>query len=216
MGNRPELTDAFSVEDYFSFDIRPYVTRRRYNVNSTILSEGRTNEQLYFIQKGRVKVCFTKENGDTALPNFLEAPVFIGEMEFLGARESTSRVIAIKPCLCCIIRCAECREQILNDAKFLRHLCLMLGQRFVATTANFSANQTLPLRVRLARYILQNSTDGMYHQKHTETAAYLGVTYRHLLYVIAGLVQEGLLEKGETGYRIVSERALRQEAHWMP
>ena len=41
-------------------------------------------------------------------------------------------------------------------------------------------------------------------------AEYLGVTYRHLLYVIAKFVKSGILEKSEQGYVIKNESALRK------
>jgi CRP/FNR family putative post-exponential-phase nitrogen-starvation transcriptional regulator len=43
-------------------------------------------------------------------------------------------------------------------------------------------------------------------------AEYLGVTYRHLLYVIARFVKQGILEKSKQGYTIKNESALRKIA----
>ena len=48
----------------------------------------------------------------------------------------------------------------------------------------------------------------MYREQHTEAAEYLGVTYRHLLYVLAEFVKEGILEKTKTGYRIIDMEKL--------
>jgi CRP/FNR family putative post-exponential-phase nitrogen-starvation transcriptional regulator len=39
-------------------------------------------------------------------------------------------------------------------------------------------------------------------------APYLGVTYRHLLYVLAELGKEGILEKTNQGYRIIDQKGL--------
>jgi CRP/FNR family putative post-exponential-phase nitrogen-starvation transcriptional regulator len=68
------------------------------------------------------------------------------------------------------------------------------------------------LETRLANFILTTSHNGIYREKHTEVAEYLGVTYRHLLYVIAKLVKSGILEKSEQGYFIKNERVLRKIA----
>jgi CRP-like cAMP-binding protein len=68
------------------------------------------------------------------------------------------------------------------------------------------------LDTRLAHFILTTSPNGIYREKHTEVAEYLGVTYRHLLYVIAKFVKSGILEKSEQGYFIKNERALRKMA----
>ncbi len=74
----------------------------------------------------------------------------------------------------------------------------------------YSRNQSYSLRSRLASYILLTARHGIYRERHTETAGFPGVTYRHLLYVLAGFVKEGLLEKTPRGYLIVEEDALRR------
>ena len=156
----------------------------------------------------------TEENGRETLSNFLDASAFTGEMELLGARKNTTAVIAVTRCVCYRIRCTHCKEQLLNDAKFLRSLCTDLFSRFVREADNFSRNLSYPLDMRLARFILLSSADNLYREKHTEAAAYLGVSYRHLLYVLSGFVREGLLEKTEQGYRIADPEGLK--AHSVP
>ncbi|WP_249599365.1 helix-turn-helix domain-containing protein, partial [Peribacillus frigoritolerans] len=53
---------------------------------------------------------------------------------------------------------------------------------------------------RLAKYILQIENDGCFQAKHTETAEYVGGSYRHLLYTLNQFHEEGLLEKKGRGY----------------
>ena len=52
----------------------------------------------------------------------------------------------------------------------------------------------------------------MYRERHTEVADFLGVTYRHLLYVLANFVKRGYLKKTEQGYYIQDLIALRKIA----
>lgn len=66
------------------------------------------------------------------------------------------------------------------------------------------------MKNRLAAFILETSVNGYYREPHTEVADYLGVTYRHLLYVLAGFVKEGKLQKTESGYRIADSDGLRE------
>lgn len=200
------------LEGQFSFDIRPYLTKVSFKTGEYLFREGDSAKYLYYLDQGRAKVMLTEENGRETLTNFLDAPAFIGEMELLGARENTNAVIAITPCICYRIRCSQCKSALLNDAKFLRSLCSDLFRRFVRETDNFSRNLSYPLDMRLARFILLSSADDMYREKHTEAAAYLGVSYRHLLYVLSGFVQEGLLEKTPQGYRIADPEGLRAHA----
>ena len=55
---------------------------------------------------------------------------------------------------------------------------------------------------------MKMSVNGYYREPHTEVAEFLGVTYRHLLYVFAQFVKDGILEKTKLGYSIKDEEKL--------
>lgn len=84
---------------------------------------------------------------------------------------------------------------------------------YVGNTYNYSRNQSYPLDVRLANFILLTSQNGYYREKHTESSEFLGVTYRHLLYVLADFVKRGILTKTNSGYYISNLAALQKLAH---
>lgn len=209
---REEYYTRFPLNDYFSFDIMPYVSLVRFGGDEALLTEGEKSPWLFYLLEGRAKLFLSHENGRISLINFLDAPCFIGEMELLGAQDTPDGVTAITPCICYAIRIKECRNEILKDTKFLRHLCLFLSRKAIGNTSNYSRNQSYPLESRLAAFILLTARGGYYREKHTEVAEFLGVTYRHLLYVLASLTKRGLLEKTESGYRIVDPNALKSLA----
>ena len=127
-----DMADArFPLEDYFGFDIRSFAVPLQFESGDIILSEGEANDALFFLERGRVKVCVTQPNGKVLIVSFIDAPAFLGELEFLGARELTNGVTAVLPCACWRIDGTRCRERILNDATFLRKMCVMQGRRFV-------------------------------------------------------------------------------------
>ena len=133
----------FPLTELFSFDIEPFCSIVKFESGESILEEGTDASPLYYLMEGRAKLFLTHENGRTSLVSFLDAPCFIGEMEFLGAQQ-----------------CAN----------------------------------------------------GVYREKHTETAEFLGVSYRHLLYVIAAFVKKGILTKNSSGYLITDSQALHDLA----
>ncbi len=192
----------FPLSDYFGFDLSPYTSIVKFESRENILSEGEKPDSLYYLSEGRAKLFLSHENGRISLINFLDAPCFIGEMELLGAQETANGVTAVTPCTCYQIHISKCRDQILNDTGFLRYLCLFLSQKAIGNTLNYTKNQAYPLEVRLANFILLTSCNQMYREKHTEAAEFLGVTYRHLLYVLADFVKQGYLKKTEQGYYI--------------
>ena len=197
-----EYYNQFPLSDYFSFDVYPYTSIVKFDSTESILREGENPEYLYYLIDGRAKLFLSQGNGRISLINFLNALCFIGEMELLGAQEAAKGVTAITPCTCYAIHILKCKSQLLNDTKFLRHLCLFLSQKAIGNTYNYSKNQSYPLEVRLANFILLTSCNRMYREKHTEVSEFLGVTYRHLLYVLADFVKRGFLKKTEQGYYI--------------
>ena len=79
---------------------------------------------------------------------------------------------------------------------------------------HIAAMQTYPLRNRLITFLLQMQNDGRYTGSLTEAAQYLGVSYRHLLYVLAKLVEEGLLQKDHGSYQLCQMEQLEKERIW--
>lgn len=195
-------TDKKLFEELFDMDIGLYLEEREFQPDEFIMREGERSEYLYYLTEGRAKLFLSQENGRISLINFIEAPCFIGEMELLDEERLPQGVKAISFCKCYRIRMASCKEELLQDAKFLRHLCIFLSEKATKNTNNYMRNQSYPLKVRLAEFILKMSVNDCYREPHTEVAEFLGVTYRHLLYVLAQFVEDGVLEKTKYGYQI--------------
>lgn len=202
------FTDNELFSGMFDMDIRPYLEVKEFEPAEFIMREGERSEYLYYLTEGRAKLFLSQENGRISLINFIDAPCFIGEMELLDEQRLPQGVKAISRCKCYRIRMSECRKELLQDTKFLQYLCRFLSEKATGNTNNYMRNQAYPLKIRFADFILKMSVNGYYREPHTEVAEFLGVTYRHLLYVLAQFVEEGMLEKTKHGYRIVDEDSL--------
>ncbi len=196
----------------FDFDIRPYLSVVSFDSDEVILQEGARPPYLYYIISGSVKRYITHENGKISLVNFLSGPCFIGEIEMLQKQQVAKGVKAVTTCVRFAVDFARCEDKILNDNKFLRHLIFYLSRNSARSSYRNAENMVWPLKNRLARFILNTSHNGIYRQRHTETSEYLGVTYRHLLYVIAEFVDSGMLTKTRRGYEITDRAALERLA----
>lgn len=207
-----EYYNHFPLSDYFSFDIKPFVSVVQFEPEEIILQECEESLFLYYLIDGRAKLFLSHENGRISLINFLNAPCFIGEMEFLEAQRLSNGVKAITVCTCFAILRQDCKKQLLNDNKFLRYLCTFLSKKAIGNTYNYSKNQSYSLEVRLATFILNTSNNSLYRERHTEVAEFLGVTYRHLLYVMADFVKKRILKKTPQGFYIENIAELRKMA----
>lgn len=203
-----QIEKSNQLQNIFGIDISPYITIKEFEPDEFIICEGERPNYLYYLIEGRAKLFLSQENGRISLINFVEAPCFIGEMELLDENRLPQGVKAISLCRCYQIQISECGNLILQDVKFLRYLCTFLSEKATQNTNNYMRNQSYSLKVRLAEFILKMSVNGYYREPHTEVAEFLGVTYRHLLYVLAQFVKDGILEKTKHGYFVPDEEKL--------
>ena len=198
---------------FFSFPADSFVKLVSFLPHEYIIKEGFLPSHLFFLTSGRAKLYITLANGKIALIDFFRAPCFIGEMELVGHTQDICSVQAIEPCLCLALPIAQCRKMLLSDPVFLREMYLYLGDKNSKNIRSLTKNQTYPLENRLAGFILLSTSTNIYQEKHTHTADYLGVSYRHLLYVIAQFVKKGFLQKENRSYQISNRQALLELAH---
>lgn len=202
--------NKFPVNDIFCFDILPYIQLIQFNAREFILNEGGTSEYLYYLLDGKAKLYLTHKNGKISIINFIESPCFIGEMELIGAQTESNGVQALTACHCFAISLMYCRDKIMNDIKFLKYMCAFLSRKAINNTSNYAKNQAYPLENRLAAFILLTSNNMLYTEKHTEASEFLGVSYRHLLYVLADFTKRGILHKEGCSYRITDFDSLNK------
>lgn len=193
---------------YFSFDVRPYLKEGRFAPGEVIISENEFPHTLYYLTEGRVKFHTTHANGKISIMRFGQAPFFLGEMELLDPTVPARGATAITPCACYMIDTTQCREKLLADARFLRHICLFLCERNRSTVSHYTQSVAYPLQNRLAAFLLLTARSGVYRERHTEAAEYLGVSYRHYLYVLADFCKKGYLQKTPQGYLLRDRDAL--------
>jgi CRP-like cAMP-binding protein len=203
-----ELMKESGFAGYFSFDVTPYTSVTVFEAGADILREGQKVTRLYYLAKGSAKLFMTHKNGRVTLINFYEAPCFLGEMELLDPETPSRGVRAHTRCECLVLDLARCGERVRSDGLFLRALCLYLGRKAFVGTRTYAQRQAYPLENRLAAYILMTARDGVYAEKHTEASEYLGITYRHLLYVMAKFCKQGILRRLPRGYAIENEEQL--------
>ena len=174
----------------------------RFLPGETIISSQRSVDYLYLMRQGKAKICLTHENGKLSIIEFIGSGEYLGELTFLGIETQPKDVIALTECICLRVPMTYAMKQFSSDADFLFALSQYLGKKLMRRSWFQSKMQSYELKNRLAAHILLLETDGIYREKHTETAEYLGVSYRHLLYAFKEFLDEGSLEKTKRGYLV--------------
>lgn len=210
---KSQLIKQWGYDQQFSFDVMTAARLVLFPAKSLLVQAPERPQNLLYLVKGKTKLYDTQANGKVTLIDFFTPPCFIGEMELLDPASSSFTVQTIEDCWCLALPMADYREKLLHDTTFLRCVGQYLGRKNARNIQTFSQNQAFTLAQRLAGFILLTANQDVYEEKHTQVAQYLGVSYRHLLYVLADFVEQGYLEKVGHHYHICTPDKLAQLAH---
>ena len=209
---RSYYIEKYPIQSLFSFPITPFLQVFQFERGEFIFKEGSHPEYIYYLVEGKAKLYVTHKNGKVSLVNFLQAPTFMGEVELLHAESSSKGIQTATKVTCLAIPIHACKDKLLTDATFLRYLCIFLSKKMTMISTKYTKNQAYPLENRLAAFILMSADQNFYKEKHTEVCEYLGVSYRHLLYVLAQLCEANIIEKQSRGYIIQDKERLQKLA----
>ncbi|UYY98285.1 transcriptional regulator YeiL [Peribacillus frigoritolerans] len=200
----------YSIQSLFSFPITPFIQVYQFERGEFIYKEGSYPQYIYYLVEGKAKLYVTHENGKVSLINFLQPLTFMGEVELLNSERYSKAIQTVTQTICLAIPISTCKDKILTDVTFLRYLCSFLSEKATQISAKYTQNQAYPLQNRLAAFILLSADGDFYNEKHTEVCEYLGVSYRHLLHVLAQLCKTKIIEKQSRGYVIRDKESLEK------
>lgn len=212
--------DWEQMEEYgLVLDDFPDVEVREYQRGESLCQQGCPMEHLLFVVEGRVKVCSVSPADKTLLFCYNGPGTIVGEVELMTGGCASTTLKAACPVRCLAIPLGKYREKLRSNIVFMNCIALMMARIVTRNSINDSFNILAPLDLRLRAYIARNNDNGLFTAKLTETAEYLGVSYRHLLRTMNELCSKGALEKEQGRYRIKKaeefEGAL-ENGEWSP
>lgn len=182
---------------------------RNYAKGEFLCEQGFPMEHLLIVTAGRVKVCSMAANGKTLLYCFHDPGRILGEVEFMTNDFASSSVCAVTEAECIAIPHERYRDFLLTNVVFLKRISHTMAEIITETSKNGASNILYPFETRLCAYISTNHENGLFSQKLTELAEYLGTSYRHLLRTLDSLCARSIIEKTAKGYVIKNESKLR-------
>lgn len=167
-------------------------------------------DYLFFLAKGKCSVFNIVENGKSLLICFYNNFEVLCEFEFFNDGISKTNIKVVEDTYCFGISVLKYRDELMKDIKLLKFLCAHLCKKLERSDRNNSINLLYSLENRLASYILLTEKEGCFFSNYTQLAEYLGTSHRHLLRVLHGLCDKGILTKKEDGYHIKNIDLLRE------
>ena len=102
---------------------------REFRRNDTILNEEDTNEYMYLILSGKVKIVQTSEDGKETILAIHKSGDFFGEMTLIDGKTMPASVLAYEDTLTAIISQKNFNEMISTQEKINRQLLIILCSR---------------------------------------------------------------------------------------
>ena len=171
-----------------------------------IARQGEPLTHLFVFLEGRAKVVRLMENGRTMLHAFYKGVSLLGDLELCrGDLTARTSVRAVTDAWLIGFALEGRREAMLRDARLLRLMCGELAAKLEAASEGAAQNLLYPLSDRLAAYMREAQSNGVFSESLTGAAELLGVSYRHLHRTLRELEREGRVDRVKGGYRLLEE-----------
>ncbi|WP_150273923.1 Crp/Fnr family transcriptional regulator [Paenibacillus tepidiphilus] len=217
-----EITDRERIADYlrmhglgeiFAGELQKHLMLVSFAAGEHICIKGDPSEKLYVLVKGKLKVYTTSAEGKTLIIGFKSPLELIGDIEYIQCTEMLNTVEAVSPVLMLAINYRLLRQYGQDHLPLLQFLLKVITEKFYRKSHFLSLNLMHPVEVRLASYLLSITYDESSPEftgrlstiSLTDTANFIGTSYRHLNRVIQKLAAQGLIERSK-GFILVKDR----------
>lgn len=183
----------------------------RLNHNEVLINEYTNANNLYIIEKGIFKIYEYHKNGKVSLIQYLKSGDLIGELGLLGVENQKKVVISHGASTVLKISEGDYYDKLRGNPFFLNYLSVNLASKLLERTHHFTEMQQYKLKPRLLMHVKRTHIEGRVDENFTYLSQYLGTSYRHLMFTLKELIDEGIIEKIDKTYKIKSFEKLNKE-----
>ncbi|AZN41323.1 Crp/Fnr family transcriptional regulator [Paenibacillus albus] len=192
-----QYLDHYELGAVFPDSLRQHLVLFKFNPEEALCRQGETQEWIFVLVRGKVKVYTTSSEGNTLLVNFNSPLDVIGEIECISGLETLNTVTAVTE-----VEAIGIHKRWLHlygeEVSFLQFLLHLVSHKFHSKSISLSFNLLYPVEVRLASYLLSvtSSEEPVVSTANLkDIASLIGTSYRHLNRVILKFCNTGLLER---------------------
>lgn len=214
MRKKPITNDHITrLAKYGIQDIPAATCCQYFRPGEAINREGLPVQFFFVVMTGQAKVCLTTVSGRNLVLCYYVSEGVIGDVELVTDNyTATATIIAVTDFECIAIPYCQNAEILKQNISFMNLIGGELAKKLLLSTNNFLSAALCTGEERLCSYILNGSQNNIFNDILTDAARSVGLSYRHVLRILNQLCIDGLLEKRESGYRIVDREKLCQKA----
>ena len=185
---------------------------RRYEAGEGMVQQGEDIEALLYVCSGSAKVCINARNGRHLIICYYISSGILGDVELLTETPAMDTVTALSPVKCVAVPVARNREVLLGCLPFVLRMGREVSGKLIYSSRAHTVSALFTSEERLCSYLLMAERDGVVREYLTEVAQSVGISYRHVFRIVGVLCREGLLERTESGFRILDREGLRRRS----
>ncbi len=180
-----------------------------FKTGEIILNQGIPVDQLFIVIQGKVKVCMLAGNGKDLTLCYYISNGILGDIELMQEDKSASATsIAALPSICIRIPLSRNLTYLLNNTIFMNQVARGLSTKLLNSSNAHIASALYSSEERLCSYILMAEHNGLFTDILSDVSKSIGISYRHLFRVLNDLCQSGILERRESGFKILDKQYL--------
>lgn len=203
-----KAVSSLPLSEIFSRDYTSVFLLLEYEKDEFIIRENTLNHYLFFLLEGSVKCLSYSINGKTQFISYLKPSESIGIVGSIWGEPARATIQSIEKCRLLALPLSSCRQELMNDTRFLRYLCRQLGNTLYNSNRYLKVSQCSSAESKLASLILTCAQDGVCRLNLSSCAEFIGTTYRHVLRMLGNFCSEGLLKKEGKNYVILDSTTL--------
>ncbi|MED1467447.1 Crp/Fnr family transcriptional regulator [Bacillus salipaludis] len=221
--NQEQLNDflqMYELEPIFNEKLLPYLSLFHFEQGENICSQGDAAGFLYVLVKGKLKIYTNSVEGKTLILSFKTPLEVIGDIEYVQNIHFINTVEAVSPVTLIGVQHLWLKKYASDYSPFLQFLLKIITEKFHLKSNSMSLSLMYPVEVRLASYLLSVSYDETNSPVNkqlssvnlTDTANFIGTSYRHLNRVIQKFCEEGLVERNKGSIMVKDREGLQKLA----
>lgn len=178
-----------------------------------LLGQGETMECLYILCRGTARVCTNARNGKNLIICYYVSHGILGDAELMRSdRSASTTAIADSPLRMIAIPIAQNEAYLKGNLAFMTSVAENLAEKLLNSSSVHAASALYTSEERLCSYILMSQHNGLFTDVLNDVAQSVAMSYRHVFRIIGALCADGILEKTESGYKILDLGRLHEKS----
>ena len=200
----------FALQDHFSPQILNALELQLFEIGEFIYHQDDQAHTFYILVEGKLQIDYLHANGNQTIFSIGEPLATLGDLELFETFHAVKNVFVMEQSLLLAASIDVVREYGGEDHRFLRFILHQIVKK-LDVSSNQLAQTSLPLKNRLARYLLgqSNSKGTIFTLERREVlAGMLGCSVRHLNRSLKALSEEKMIKVQNKTVTIIDPQKL--------